>query len=645
MKYLVLIISFIIIICNNFLFAQQEVVKSDKIEVINNKKYYIHEIKKGETLYSISKAYGVEQNDIALENPEVFESFNPGQTIKIPIVSSVSSVQNTNVNHIVKKGETLYSISKKYNISIDELVKNNPDIKNGIQIGQNIIIRNSVKTNTNVDLTKKDTANYYYYKIEKGQTIYSISKKYNISIDNIYKFNPEIEKNGLKNGDIVLVPKNKVEKNNNDEMLIEVKTDTIDKSTHTHYVEPVKNVNCDNFKYDKTKQKFKVSLLLPLQSDAVTIDNEDEVSATNPNFYPQPKPFLEYYEGFLMAVDSIRKSGLNVEIQLIDLKKDSVKTANIINDGSLSNSDLIIGPVYEKNFMQIAKYAKNNSINAVYPINSLNNVDINNNLNIFVLNSNLNTEIQQFARYFSSFKDNNYILINNGSEYEKEIITLYKTNLQNEFSKKYGNETLPLKEILYSQSGLSGVENNLHKEKLNIIIMPSANQIFVINMLTKLQPLSKKFKIILLGMPSWKKFDNNIETEYLYNLNMCSFVPFYIDYNSQKAKDFIKIYRNYYNCEPSKFSFLGYDTGIYFLSALKNYGKNFQDCISNIKVEQLQSFFNFNKTSKDGGYENNGTFIIRYNNENNVQIENIITNELILPLTAPDIQLRKVIQN
>jgi hypothetical protein len=182
----------------------------------------------------------------------------------------------------------------------------------------------------------------------------------------------------------------------------------------------------------------------------------------------------------------------------------------------------------------------------------------------------------------------------------------------------------------------------MSKEKINIIIVPSSDQIFVINLITNLQPLTKKFKIILSGMPSWKKFENNLELEYLHNLNMHTFVPFYADYNNPYVLNMVMSYRNNFKCEPSKFSFLGFDTGIYFLTALKKYGHDFQDCITNQKIPLLQADFNFVKVSEKGGYENNGTFILHYNQDNDVKIVNMVNDSIALPLALPDIQVRKM---
>ncbi len=644
--YIFLISCFLLLRCQCF--AQEVVVKkSNKIEKINGKKYYIHEIQKGETIYSVSKAYGVDKNIIALENPEVFEKFSVGQILHIPYEINDNSSGKTNVKiHEVTKGETLYSISKKYNVTIKELLKNNPDAENGLQIGQKlkISVPSTVVVNTQSTPIPGDTSKYFFHTVEKGQTVYSISKQYNISIDQIYQENPELETKGLKNGEVLRIPKEKKIIVHNDIVIESTETDTLKEQIESdvNFIPIQSNADCGKYNYKSNPETINIALILPLQGDAITLDAEEEASV-NPNFEPNPKPFLEYYEGFLMAIDSMKRAGLNLSVKTIDLRKDSAKTQDLINKGELNDMDLIVGPVFESNFKMVSEFALKKGINIIYPINSQNS-EIFSNPRVFLLNSSLYSQMAQATKYLAAFKDLNYILIHNETKDEQEIVDVYKKILFKEYQKNFGTENVPYKEVIYSASGLAGVENSLSKEKINVLIIPSSNQIFVINILTKLQPLTKKFKIILSGMPAWKKFENNLELEYLHNLNMHTFVPFFVDYSNPFIISFVEDYREKYKCEPSKYSFLGFDTGIYFLTALMNYGHDFQDCIRNMKLSLTQSDFNFVKVSEKGGYENNGVYILHYNLDNDVKIVNIVKDSISLPLVMPDIQVRKTKQ-
>ena len=125
-----------------------EVTKSGNKVIIGGEKYYVHEVKKGQTLYSISKAYGVSQKIIARENPNVLLGLHPGQVLKIPF-----------------------------------------------------------KTTEKAKAAKKDTSRFYYHKIKKGQTLYSLARRYNTTLDKIKKYNPILSEKELKVRQTIKIPK------------------------------------------------------------------------------------------------------------------------------------------------------------------------------------------------------------------------------------------------------------------------------------------------------------------------------------------------------------------------------------------------------------------------------------------------------
>jgi len=133
-----IILTTIVIVLTANLFAQKTdttKIKIGKTKIVilknNNDKVIYHIVKKGETLYSISKKHNILIKDLLKNNPSLGNKFEVGMTLEIPNNNSY----NNNLNHIVKKGETLYSISKKYDISIKELLKNNPSLENKFEAG------------------------------------------------------------------------------------------------------------------------------------------------------------------------------------------------------------------------------------------------------------------------------------------------------------------------------------------------------------------------------------------------------------------------------------------------------------------------------------------------------------------------------
>ncbi|MGQ9847631.1 MAG: LysM peptidoglycan-binding domain-containing protein, partial [Bacteroidales bacterium] len=623
------------------------------IENIQGKRYYIHEVQKGETLYSISKAYEVSVDVIAYENPDVFNGLKIGQKIKIPIQATPYKT----IEYEVKKGETLYGIAKKSNTTIEELVQLNPQVSNGIKPGQKIQIpvrdvssadykNDTPQVASNQSVENITEIQNLKHKVQKGETIYGICKRYNINQETLYALNPDLKNTGLKVGQELIIKKepqkvsenklnaiinNDTAKNTNDASQInKLDTNPNDKDV----LEPVKNINC-NEQIALPLKKVKVALFIPLLNDEVLIDDED--ATTDPNFKLSPKPFLEFYEGFLMAIDSVRRQGLSIELVQFEIKQDSGKIQQYLSDKNLQDADLIIGPFYDNIFNIVAAWANTKQIPVINPISSTCRSLYNYN-NVILLNTTLNSQFSQVTKYLAAFDSLNIVIIRANSTDDMQIVNTYKKAY---LQQHRGSSTV--KEVNYSANGIDAVEKALDKDRVNVIIIASSSQTFVINLLTKLNDLTRQYKLLLSYMPTWKKIEQNFELEHLFNLHTHSFQPFFIDYSNVYVKNFVLSYRDLYKIEPSKFSFLGYDCGIYFLSILHKYGRNFYNCINEITVNQLGSCFYFEKVNSNGGYENKGIFITRYDDhENEVLLTNIITNKFLMPLLIQPIEIRKV---
>jgi LysM repeat protein len=127
-----------ILICTNNLFSQVLVERSKDKVIISGVAYFIHQVKKGETAYSISRAYGIAVEDLTRENPPALYGVKEGQTLRIPVkivkdsrpleVTPVKR-QHDEVNfiyHSLKPGETVYSLSKSFGVSENEIIESNP---------------------------------------------------------------------------------------------------------------------------------------------------------------------------------------------------------------------------------------------------------------------------------------------------------------------------------------------------------------------------------------------------------------------------------------------------------------------------------------------------------------------------------------
>lgn len=128
-------------------------------------------VQKGDTLYGISSQFGVSVDDIKKANSLNSNVINVGQILNIPTVP--------NSNYVVKPGDTLYSIAKKYNTTIDLIIMANNLTSNTLRVGQVLLIPDNIPDNTG----------YTYYIVKKGDSLYSIAKKNNTEVSEIISLN------------------------------------------------------------------------------------------------------------------------------------------------------------------------------------------------------------------------------------------------------------------------------------------------------------------------------------------------------------------------------------------------------------------------------------------------------------------------
>ena len=514
-------------------FAQDGIKKSKKTETVDGKKYYLHTVEKGQTLYAIAKAYEVTVNDIVVENPSMMDgAIKPGDVLRVPFdkKGSITTIQNPPV----------------------------------------------------VDTSRK----YIIHKVEAGQTVYSISKKYNVTLDDIYNNNPE-SRTAIHPGMELKIPVAKESIAN-----VPVNPDTTRKDSLVSVM----------------KEVYNVALMMPLQLwNVANIDPDQIIPEDNPKqeFPQKPRAAVEFYEGALMAIDSMRKAGMKVEVWVYDVDDlDSGKTAGILAKPEFANMDLIIGPFSAGPFDEIADFANAHNIGIVSPVSQANRVLFKNPMAVKTLPSS-GTQMEQLAVHISKErKDDNVILITSGLLKEQKVCNSFK-NEMNRLRIADGKDSIK------SNQGFSGIEGKLVKDKMNILVIPSTSQAFVTDLIRNLYGLVEKYQITVYGMPAWMDYDN-LDFEYLEALHVHFAAPYFIDYDAPLTKTFIKRYRSIYGGDPTSFSFAGYDITLFFLQQLQSTGTGFVPTVTGKKAEGLQQSFSFIRSDAESGYENIGLRIVHF---------------------------------
>jgi LysM repeat protein/ABC-type branched-subunit amino acid transport system substrate-binding protein len=586
-------------------------VRSQEKTIIDGRIYYIHTIQKGQTLYSISKAYEVTQDEILKANPEIDAvSLREGLAIRIPQSGSKEAAiypQNKEdfYAHRVRRGQTVYSLAKKYDVDEELIYRYNPWARQGIQADQTIWIPRR-KEMQSIEANNETQAGFYYHTVKEKETLYAISLIYGVSVSDIVDNNAFL-RDGLKTGNVLQIPKPQAPG-----------------PAELAESDPVSDIQpC--FDVSREKVTYEVALLLPFFAVAGTEETlvSPDTIAEEGTYVPVPRQqglrgrsFAEFYEGFLLALDSLKKTGFSVNLHVFDTERDTLKVKKIVRDLSLLQPDLVIGPVYTHDVNIAGRLARNQEFNLVSPLSSRSAL-VTNNSRVFQVIPSREAECKNMATYLSRFRTGKFILIRGSDSISLRDSWLFKKYLTEHMPVDSNNQPLVIMDYRLDDSFLEQLDKVLSQQEENIVIVFSESEPDVSRLVSKLYMMSALYPMKLFGLPSWQVW-KTIDLNYFHSLQLHLISPFFTDYSSPSVKRFLYKCRREYGYEPYEihssgynFSMLGYDLGFYFLSALRQYGKNFQQCIDQVDADLLLSSYQFVKNG-EGGFINEGFNMIQY---------------------------------
>lgn len=627
-----------------------------EIIVKNGKSYIVHIVKAGETLYALARTYGTSAGQILIANPTINNSqISIGQQLFIPFSGTTNrqstqetdAIQRTSdhqeqpdskrpfctIQYTVTSETTITELSEKIKVPEEVLREYNSELSTTIENGQEIVI----------------PANAIYYPkqfifVSSLRTSLSeLAQTYHVSASDILHYNPYGVAH-FNEGVYIKIPINnenkylatkqiqersylyhEVQEGENEQSIASLyhTNDSliIANNIHGNYTTPgivlripyqesffeyIKNAEAQQLSNGLTiiHPNVTVSLLLPFFLNKNNLNNDEGIINKPKEIYEHTYQFLEYYEGAMIALDSLSKMGISVTVRVIESNNDSATT----NISKLqTNTDLIIGPVFPKTFPAAAGFAKRHSIPIVSPLST----EETNSLNPYVIQMNTPQKhrFKAMVNHIIEKNENSHVCIIYNSE------TLEKKNMMQckaAFNAQKGRleaKHITFEDIYYPNGGSTAVERALNKKEKTIFVVLSKQQAFANNIVTKIYQASKTHNIELWGMPQWELYEN-LELDFLYDLNFKLVTSGEIDYTSPNVNQFITTYRERYNTEPTKFSFQGFDQMLFFI---KTYATS-----TNL-IQELQNVENkcglhdrFNFVRKDGSSVNTTAFIVEY---------------------------------
>lgn len=627
--------------------AQVVVERSKNKIVIDGESYFIHVVKKGETYYSISRAYGITAEQLEKENPSAGSSLGEGQSLRIPvkIVSDAlpsppkvpefeTHDDSRFIYHKLNQGETIYSLSKRYNVSEQEILDSNPGIDiTKLPMSAEIAIPKKSDRQLQSPVIKASQKEYYH-KVESGETLSSIARQYGLSLRELKKANVNVRFPHV--GDYIMIPGIYQEETRPP---VPAAVDTL-----PAIQEPASEFRgrpAEITRVGTLSGSVDIAVLLPFYLNENTSRVEIDSSKTAKGkveyrklvrsedwIYPASIEFVEMYDGILLAADTLRSLGLNINLHTYDIKNDTLELINLINSGALDKMDLIIGPVYRRNLSIMASYAGKLSIPVISPVPLFSNTVLENNPSLFMAGASLEVAQRNIARKVSEFPGYNFVLIHSKSESQDDGTDKFINILSNELGKKMPPELIKINDLVFYSRSEFGPDSVKRLEKMlsdktgNIIIIASEDAPVMSEAVMEVRNLSRKFDMKVFGYPEMQNL-SNIDPKFFFDLGLMIYTPSWIDHSSPDVIAFNSDFRSKFLTEPSEDSYAwqGYDIAYYFISGIALHGREFISHPEIHNPDLLHTEFDFRRKSMNDGFENQKLYLIRYNNE--MELENI----------------------
>ena len=552
--------------------------------------YFLHTVTKGQSLYSISTMYNVTMEDLIRLNPGCEKQIRAGESLKIPQADSGSN-QGKPTFHTIQAGETLYQLTLKYNVTVQAICTANPGLSaSNFRIGQVISIpaqtaiqpakENLSETAAQTSSGKK-TDWRDMHKVERKETIFSISRQYGISEEELIAANPELKKGKLKRGSFLFIP------------YPASKQPAKEPEKTPARIPSNEELFAQNKQSFKKIQNIKAAVLLPFTEGK----NRDEQMR-----------MVEYYEGFLMAVDSLKRQGVSVNLYTYDTKGKSDVTQSILAKEEMKNMDIIFGPAHAANVKTLAEFAEKNQTRVVVPF-SPEVEQVFKNPYIYQVNtpqSYLYSEV--YEHFLRKFSKANIVFLDAGTGQNEKA----------EFIKGMKNE-LKTNQVAYkhiSNSDTLKILAAIDSTRENIFIPTSGKDLSLTRLIPQLTQIRRSYPNVdlhLFGYPEWQTYTQDYLASF-YELDTYFYSSFYTNNLFPAAVRFTQEYRRWYSKDMAnifpKYGMLGFDTGYFFLKGLAQEGSQLESNLNRVQVTPIQTGFKFERVNNWGGFINRKVFFV-----------------------------------
>ena len=501
--------------------------------------------------------------------------------------------------HTVEEGQTLYSIARLYSVSPGELMRLNPKSGDLIKPGDKLRIPDTAApvvtgpgaqfVGTTTESTPRPTSVSrckQMYQVKKKDNLYRISLDFNLTLQELVAANPGIKADSkLQKGDWLCIPYSKAEL-----------------QMEAHRLAAEQAASAASSKLVSHKSHLNAAVILPLK------ENTDRGGK-----------MIEFYQGLLMAVDSVRKQGTSIDIYAYHSGNGLAELNSILAREEMKHMDVIFGPLDGVQATVLNNFSKQHRIRLVMPFATTNTYGSNNPYAYVVsAQADLVNKIgaSSITRMFAS---HNIVVLNAGQPDNRG------TNFVVQLTQELNAHGLVIR-TLNADADEAIYCNTLHQTRNNLVVVNNSSQTAIQKATRKLREFLRKhpeYRVSLVGYPEWSTYQAGILQDF-HALDTYAYTPFFRNSSDIRIQAFERRFKANFGHDlivvSPRYGLLGMDLGYFFLHGLAQLGDYFDERQHTLKYSPLQSDFQFAQNGAGMPYINRQVNLVHYAPSGNTEV-------------------------
>lgn len=542
------------------------------VKSVNGKPYYYYVVKKGDTVYSLTSRLGITRKQLVESNPSAadilktgdtlyfaVDKFGDGKPVEIEPEENAAQQPADIIIHKVKKGETLYGISRQYKVDTEAIVALNPSARLGVKTGATLRIPVASKTEAEDPQSEPQTV-----EDEPVRTVPDLSPT------------PTVQP--VRETPVVI--SESPDEVSDEEPVIESDDESADDESVADSV---------------VRRQASIAVLLPFMLESETPGRQAEL-------------FTDFYKGLLIAADTLSNRGDSLKIYAFDTMGDMTRLKGLLEDDAVKNASVIIAPDNGQQLAAIAAAVKGSETKVINVFNVKDSLFVS---HPEVIQTNTPHSVMYakavdaMQRIYPDFTP--VVIRNNGGRTDKAEFIDYMLGV-------YRSKGVEPIEIEYDGALVASQLESLPDDGTKYVIVPSSGSLSEFNkFIHAIVTVKASRDIALFGYPDWTAFRNDAES-LLHAADATVYSRFYYDADSFDTRSLNQAFKRWYGSEMMEVvpnhGVLGFDIGNMLIRNLRANDGLFNAAGGN--YVGAQSSFDFGCDSGDGGFYNNEIYILRF---------------------------------